>query len=330
MMTVSVVAPAVRPIEQRVAASGSILPWQEVTVGTELSGYRLASLNADVGSRVRKGQVLATIDAAVLRAELQQHQADVAEAEASLAEAEANASRARALKDTGALSARDADQLLTGERTARARLESAKARLATADLRLQYTQVRAPDDGVISSRTATPGQMVNAGAELFRLIRQGRLEWRAELQESDFARVRPGMPVQLTDVGGQQVDGKVRAVAPSLDDNTRLGVAYVDLPETASLRAGMFAQGHIIAGGADGLTVPFKAVVPRDGYSYVFVVGANDVVAQRRVELGIKQGGFAAVTSGLAANERIVLDGAGFLKDGDRVTIGERVAGAGT
>jgi multidrug efflux pump subunit AcrA (membrane-fusion protein) len=135
--------------------------------------------------------------------------------------------------------------------------------LQAASLRLGKTAVLAPDDGVISARSATVGSLTQPGQELFRLIRGGRLEWRAEVPSADLARVQPGMPATLTSPAGQPVTGKVRAVAPSVDPQTRNGLVYVDLPPSA-VRAGMFARGEFELGRSPAVTLP-PAVVLREG-----------------------------------------------------------------
>mgnify|MGYP002133770402 CR=1 FL=1 len=116
--------------------------------------------------------------------------AALAEAEATLAEAAANAERAAGLQDTGALSASQIQQYATAALTARARVAAQRAAVQSQQLRLKQTQVLAPDDGIVSARSATVGAVVGSGQELFRLIRGGRLEWRAELPSADLARVR--------------------------------------------------------------------------------------------------------------------------------------------
>src|SRR5690606_17074369 len=141
----------------------------------------------------------------------------------------ANAARARELQTTGALSAQQINQYLTAERTARARLEAQRAAGRAQQLRLSNTRVLAPDDGVISARSATVGAVLPAGQELFRLIRKGRLEWRAEVPATDLARIEPGMAVTVTAGGGAPIAGKVRVVAPTVDAQTRNGIVYVDL-----------------------------------------------------------------------------------------------------
>src|SRR5205085_7758415 len=212
----------------RIGANGNIAAWQEASIGTEANGLRLAEVRVGVGDVVKRGQVLAVFAPDTVQADLNQVRAAVAEAEARLADASADAQRARELSTTGALSAQQINQYLTAERTARARLDAQRAAAKVQELRLRQTQVLAPDDGVISARSATVGAVLPAGTELFRLIRQGRLEWRAEVASAELALVKPGTRATVALAGGTPIAGTVRMVAPTVDPQARLGIVHVD------------------------------------------------------------------------------------------------------
>ena len=325
-LTVTVVQAQKAELSTALSANGNVAAWQEAIVGAESNGMRLAEVRVNVGDVVRRGQVLATFAADMAQADLAQSKAAVAEAEATLAEAGANAQRARDLQASGALSAQQINQYLTAERTAQARLDAVRASAKMQQLRLQQTQVLAPDNGVISSRSATVGAVVPAGAELFRLIRGGRLEWRAEVAASELAQIRTGQPVRVTAAGGAPVQGKVRMVAPTVDAATRNGLVYVDLPQAGAIKAGMFARGEFETGSSSALTLPQSAVLLRDGFSYVFKLGADNKVAQAKVSVGRRVGDRIEITGGLDANARVVASGAGFLADGDTVRVVEAAA----
>jgi HlyD family secretion protein len=320
-LTVTATQPQRSQLATAISANGNIAAWQEASVGAEANGWRLAEVRVNVGDVVRRGQVLATFAGEMAQADLAQSRAALAEAEASLAAARADAQRARDLQNSGALSAQQVTQLLTAETTAAARLEALKAALTVQQIRLQQTQVLAPDNGVISARSATVGAVVPAGAELFRLIRQGRLEWRAEVAAAELAQLRPGQAVRVSATGADTVNGRVRMVAPTVDAATRNGLVFVDLPQPGGLKAGMFARGEFETGSSAALTLPQSAVLLRDGFSYVFKLGPDNKVTQAKVVVGRRNGDRIEVVSGLDANARVVASGGGFLADGDTVKV---------
>jgi RND family efflux transporter MFP subunit len=190
----------------------------------------------------------------------------------------------------------------------------------TAELRVRYTTVTAPDSGTVTSRTVSVGQIAQAGQEMLRMLRQDRVEWRAEVPESQLSRIKVGQTVQVTAVDGSPLKGKVRMVAPTVQANNRTGLVYVDITG-GNARPGMFARGAIEAGKGPALLVPVASVVMQDGYAYIFVVKGNNTVERRLVQQAGMQGDAIEVASGVAAGDVIAVKGAGFLKDGDTVTV---------
>jgi HlyD family secretion protein len=323
-MTVTTGKPTQATLPLRLSANGNIAAWQDASVGSEASGLRLAEVLVNVGDFVKRGQVLAVFASESVQADVAQARAGVAEATANLADATANAERARTLQTTGAMSTQQINQFLTGELTAKARLESAKATLQQQELRQKHTQVLAPDSGIISARSATVGAVVGAGTELFRLIRQGRLEWRAEVTSAELGRVKTGTKVQVTTASGAKVDGKVRMVAPTVDPQTRTALVYVDMntkPDGSAVKAGMYARGEFELGASGALTVPQQSLVVRDGFNYLFKIGADNKASQQKVDVGRRVGDQVEITQGLAADAVIAISGAGFLNDGDTVRV---------
>ena len=327
-LTVTTTTPQQGLLPVALAANGNLAAWQEAAVGAEAGGLRIAEVLVGVGDRVRQGQVLARFTSDTLRAEQAQGRASLAEAEANAAEAANNAARARTLQQTGALSASQINQYLTGEKTAQARVEAARALLQAQQVRLGQSEVRAPDEGIISVRNATVGAVVANGAELFRLIRKGRLEWRAEVTSAELGRITPGTTAVITAASGARLGGRVRMIAPTVDPQNRTALVYVDVtplpgPASGSARAGMFARGEFDLGAQPALTVPQQSVVVREGFSYVFRVNPDQRVNQVKVQTGRLAGDRVEVQAGVAAGTRIVASGAGFLNDGDLVRLVE-------
>jgi RND family efflux transporter MFP subunit len=319
-LTITTTPVVSQELVRTVPATGSIHAWQEVIVSAEVGGYRVAEVLVDVGTRVQKGQVLVRLAGDMLQADLGSRQAALRSAEASLTNATAALQRGESVASTGALSAADLDRLKAEHIVAQARVETAQADLTTAELRVQYGTVRAPDSGTVTSRTVSVGQIAQAGAEMLRMLRQDRIEWRAEVPAVHLSRIKVGQTVEVAAVDGSVLQGRVRAVAPTVQTNNRTGLVYVDITG-GDARPGMFARGEIRAGTGPGLMVPIASVVMQDGYSYVFVLKDNNVVERRRVEQVGVYGEQLEVSEGIVAGEVIAVKGAGFLKDGDTVAV---------
>ncbi|MFO1219040.1 MAG: efflux RND transporter periplasmic adaptor subunit [Burkholderiaceae bacterium] len=325
-LSVTLVSPQSGDWPERLSANGNVAAWQEAIVGAEASGLRLHDVLVNVGDTVKRGQLIARLNDATIAADVAQTRASLAEAQAGADEARANGDRARELGPSGVISAQQINQWLTAERTGQARVEALKARLAAEQLRLAQTRVLAPDDGVISSRSATVGAVVQPGQELFRLIRGGRLEWRAEVPAAELGKLGPGVAVRVTPAGGATVPGRVRMVAPTVDASSRNGLVYVDLPQPGAARAGMFARGEFEIGQSKGLTLPQGAVVLRDGFSYVLRVTPQSRIALVKVATGRRIGDRVEIVSGIDASARVVASGGGFLGEGDTVRVVEAQA----
>jgi HlyD family secretion protein len=320
---VTATLPQLAQLTRRLVATGSVFPWQEIIIAPEVGGYQVAAVNVEIGDTVKKGQVLARLSSELLQSQVEISRASVAQANATLANARAALHRGETLSTSGGLSGADLDQLRSNAIAAQAGVSTAQANLDSAELRLRFTRVTAPDDGVITARSANIGQVVQAGTEMLRLLRRNRIEWRAEVPEADLALVRAGQKVDITTAAGVKLGGAVRSVAPTVQSNNRTGIIYVDIdaPAGADARPGMFARGEIAVARAEALLVPLGSIVVQDGYSYIFVIRANGTVERRRVQTGGVQGSAIEVTSGLAASDRIVDRGAGFLSDGAPIRI---------
>lgn len=241
-------------------ATGSILPWQEASIGAQVQGLRIADVRVSLGDTVKQGQVLATLDNGVGPA--------------------------------------DSNRNVQG-------------------------RIIAPDAGVISAADATVGSMPRPGVELFRLIRQGRLEWHAELTADELMLLRRGMEATIQLGEGRTAKGRVRAISPEVDPRTRYGMALVSLQDSRGIVAGAFARGTFdISGGKQPVeTLPDTAVMQRGSDTFVLVVDAGSHVHERAVVTGQRQGGRVQIRNGLKQGEQVVASGGAFLADGDVVQV---------
>lgn len=309
-------------------ANGAITAWQEVIVGAQVGGLRIEALKADVGDKVKCGDVLALVDDATLQSDEKRLSAALDKAKADLERAAADADRAVKVGQSGSLSAQQQDQYRIARLTAKAAVAQAEADLENARVKLRQARIVAADDGTISSRSALLGQVPSAGTELFRLVRQGQIEWRAELDSRQLAQAAAGQKAVLTLPDGQKVDGTVRLVSPTLDSGTSRGIVYVRLPADGPARPGMYASGHLELTATEAVTVPDTAVILRDGREFIYLLQDDMHVRQVQVTTGRRRDGRVEITSALDPKARIVAGGGAFLADGSVVRLADEAKNA--
>lgn len=318
---VTLVAPHTEVWPDQIEASGNIMPWQETRVGPEIGGLRLASVFANVGDVVKKGEVLARLNADMVQIELATANAQLMEAQAALKEATETLDRAQRLVKSGGVSQQDLMQYQTKAQTAEARIQGAQAQVRTQELRLDHATLLSPDDGVISARSAAEGAIVQAGSELFRLIRQGRLEWRAEVGGETLLRISVGQRVTVKSPLGDDIVGRVRQIAPTVDLSTRNGLVYVDLPPEANLKAGLQVAGVLDAGKRKALVLPSSSLL-RDGKgARVFRVNPSNQIEVVEVRTGRTKGDWVEVVEGLDGDAQVVAADVGSLQAGEAVVV---------
>lgn len=323
-LTVSLAAPSHRDWPETVPASGWLKPWQEAVIASETSGLRITDVLVDVGSVITKGQTLVRLSQDSALADLRKQEAAVVTAKANLAKAKANADRARQLRSSGALSDEKIAEYLADEQTATASLASEEAALDSAKIKLSQTTITAVDDGLITSRSADLGAVVSAGTELFRLVRQQRVEWQAEVSTRYLPRISEGLSVEINGPDGRSIQGKVRLVGPSVSTDTSRVIVYVALPADIRPRTGLYVTGNIELQTTTALTVSETAIVFRDGISYLFIAGEDNRVRRVRVETGRRNNGEVEIVSGLDRSAKVVTSGGAFLSDNDLVKIAEK------
>lgn len=337
-----------RTIVDRVIATGTIQPVEEVYVAPLVDGLSIRSLGADVADRVKEGDTLATLndDALVLEnsrlaAMRAKAEASVAQMRAQLVEAKANAEeagkareRADRLVTSGATSQAVFDQATAGAKAAISRVTSAEqaisvsqaeikvmdAQIADIDLKLARTAVKAPVSGVIATRTAKIGSIAMGASEpLFSIIRDGEIELKADVSESAILKLAVGQKAHVTLAGGSdRLTGSIRLVEPTLNNDTRLGRVYIKLDEPEKARVGMFASAEIIVEERNGLVLPLSAVTTSQEGTVARKV-EDGVVRLVKIETGIQDGQVIEIASGLQAGDEVVAKAGAYVRDGDRI-----------
>ena len=323
---VSVRQPGRTPFTMTVSFTGAIVARYDMPIGVDTEGGRVSAVLVEVGDHVRAGQVLARLDTKVLapqvaslRAALEQYRAEAVLAEADYHRAEAIAG------SVGALSREEVDKRRSQVATSAARVKSAEAQLAEAEARLGRTEIRAPDDGVVLTRSAEVGQAVTPGGPaLFRFARGGEVEMRAQVAEQDMPRLKVGQEVAVHVTGvATPFPGTVRLLAAIIDPLTRLAEVRVSLKKDPNLRPGAFARAEAKVGSDVRPIVPQTALLSDTRGNYVLIVGADNHVVRRDVRFGGAQPSGIVIADGLDGSERVVTTAGAFLHPGEAVRVAD-------
>ena len=331
------------PIERRRTFTGTLEPRAELVVAPKISG-RIAQLAVDLADSVTPGQVVARLDNDELLQAVAQVQAELAVAQANLAEAESlltiavrELKRIDKLRDRGVSSEsqRDvakADQLAKQAHVAvtKAQVTRAQAALATAHIRLDYTEVTANwrgsgEDRVVAERHVQEGETVSANEPMFRIVELDPIKAVFFVTERDYALLAPGQEAELrTDAfSGEVFGGKIVRIAPVFREATRQARVElrVDNPERR-LKPGMFVRATLVLEHvADAVTVPEQALTTRDGQRGIFVLTTDEKsVVWRQVQVGISQDNRVQVT-GEGLTGRVVTLGQQLLDDSSPITL---------
>lgn len=330
VLTVETLMPSQDNIGNTLKADGTISAKDIATVSAKVNGVAIEQILVEEGSRVKAGQVLAVFDTDAVEQQIVQAEADVAEAKATLANAEADAARVLPLIDIDAISRQEADRYRTAALQARAALQAAQARLSNQQLTRNNAKVVAPVSGIISEKMVEIGQ-VAGNTPLFTIIKNGKLEWQADIDPKLIGEVRVGTPVRVNLPQDQSVMGEVTRIAPTADNNRQITI-YASLADNRRARAGMYQTGEFLLGSTSMQTLPVSAIVSNDGYDYVMLVTdiktteKGSVVGQierLRVTLGERSGDRVTVTEPLPMDSHIVKQGGSFLNEGDQVRVVE-------
>ncbi|MGF6772294.1 RND family efflux transporter MFP subunit [Paraburkholderia sp. GAS199] len=331
MLTVSVIAPRPAPAVNELLLPGSITPFAEASIYARTSGY-LAHWTSDIGAHVKSGQTLATIDAPELDAQLRQARADEATAQANYDYAKSTAQRWQDMLKTQSVAQQDADSKTSDMQARRAMLASAQANVAHLAELVSYEKITAPFDGVITARNVDVGALVTAGGtpgtagmtgELFHIQQTGVLRVFVDVPQNDAAFVTPGTSVYLSapQYPGRHIAARVARNTGSIDPASRTLRVEVDVDnQDGALMPGAYAQVHLaLQSSTPALDLPVSALLFRPDGVTVAVVDAQGRTVLKTVHIGRDFGTHVEITTGLAANDRVIDN------PGDALTAGQAV-----
>jgi RND family efflux transporter MFP subunit len=319
--SVTVIVPGAKPVARQISATGTLAARREMPVGVAGEGGSIARVYVEAGDWVRAGQTLASIDSSVQIQEAAQLRAQIAAARADAALAESELKRAESLVSRGFVSRADVERRLATRDAARARVSVAQAQLGEVNARIGRLGIRAPSAGLVLTRDVEPGQVVspNSGA-LFRLAKDGEMELRAKLAESDLASLSVGDGAEVRPVGSaKSYSGRIWQIAPVINTTTRQGEARIALSYNIALRPGGFASAQLHTGTTLAPLLPESAVLSGDKGNFVYIVGADHKVSRRSVTVGEVTAEGLPILSGLTGREQVVLSAGAFLNPGDEV-----------
>ena len=329
--TVSVTEVAVSSVPTTIEITGTISARYDMPIGVEGDGGRVSAIFVEAGDRVKKGQLLARLNVAVLRPQVANLQAALEQSRAEAELADAEYQRALAVGAAGALSVEETQRRKSTAVTAAAKVKVAAAMLDEAEAKLARAEVRAPADGVILTRSVEVGQTATAGGEaLFRLSENGDVELRGQVAEQDLPLLKLGQEVSVKLTGTSKVySGKVRLLGAVIDPQSRLGSVRVALAPDPNLRPGAFARAQVTVSDAQRTVLPQTAVLTDEQGSYVLVVTPHNKLERRPVRVsGIVGNGVAIADGGLHEKDEVVSSAGAFLQEGELVNPVPKASGA--
>ena len=310
------------PFSSALTISGVLTSREEAAVTSELGGYRVLKVFVDQGDWVKEGQPLAQLDDTLLRSQIAEQTALLTQQTLAAERAESQARNVEGLDNQGVLSQEDLDTRRFQGKSARAAAVAAQAQLNDLKTRQSRLTLRAPVSGRVLARYLRPGDLPTgqtAGQPLFRISRDGLIEIDAEVPESDLGKLRPGQSAEVTLPDGAKTTGQIRLLSPEIDQQSKLGHARVLLPVRPDLRPGGYAYARLPSVKTIGLVAPDKAVTYDAEGASVFVVDANNRVHKVIVRTGERANGFVSLLQGPPPGSRVLVTGASFVLDGDKV-----------
>jgi HlyD family secretion protein len=319
--TVSVIQPGRVLVEGAVSATGTLAARREMPVGATGEGGLVSKVWVEPGSWVQAGQVLASIERSVQNQQSNQLAAQIGAVQADARLAQNELERSTALLKRGFVSKADIDRKTAQRDAAVARVRVAQAQLAENRARVGRLDIRAPAAGLVLTRSVEPGQVVSAGSGvLFRLARGGEMELKAELSETDLARMAVGQAAKVTPIGTATVfNGQIWQLPPVIDPVSRHGIVRIALAYNSALRPGGFASAAIVSGTAELPLLPESAVLSDQKGNFVYLVDAKGKIVRRDVKTGANNEKGVTVVEGLTGEELVVLSAGGFLNPGETV-----------
>jgi RND family efflux transporter MFP subunit len=308
---------------EKVSLTGEIQPRYQADLGFRVNG-KILERPVDVGTQVKKGDLLARLDPQQYRQDLEVAKSEITVAEAEVTRSKAQEYRQRELLKNGHTTQVAYDQALKTFKTAEARLDAARARQVQASENLGYTELKADNDGVITAIGADPGQVVSAGQMVARLAQPGEREAVFNIAEGAFKKrpTDPTVTVHLVSNPEIETAGKVRYISPQADPATRTYTVRVSLPDAPpQMRLGANVVGTVTLDQGQTVSIPGAALFQKDGKPAVWLVEKDSTVQLKPITVQRYQGDSVVVGDGLAQGDVVVTAGVQKLLPGQKVAL---------
>lgn len=315
---VSAVVVQARDLEVVENVVGALENVVDPSLGAEVAG-RVLRVLAFTGKKVKRGELLAEIDPQDFEIQSRGDAAEIARLQSLLAQAERLVERQQKLVAQGFISQNAVDDAMAQRNALRESIAAAGARAEQTRRSLGKTRVVAPIDGEVEVQIVAAGDYVKVGDPLFKLVGTGRLHAHLPLPEASGPSIRPGLKVRLSapSAPDQAVEARIDEIRPTVGAQNRALDAIVKFDNDGSFRGGGSVNARIVLALREkALTVPEQSVVLRPAGKVVYVLVEQEgklVAQQRAVQTGVRQEGYYEIVKGLAAGDRIAVDGAGFL-----------------
>jgi len=309
---VATIKPTQDNAAEEVILPGNVQAFADAPIYARTSGY-LKRWLVDIGEKVKKGQLIAEIDAPEVDQQLLQAQADLASAEANNRLAQSTAQRWTEMLSTDSVSKQDVDEKVGDAAAKQSALQSARANMQRLRELQGFKRIEAPFSGVITARNIDIGALVDSGTgrELFRIAASDKLRVYIQAPQNYASFIKIGMPVdvQFADRPGKAYRGKLVRTAEAIDPVSRTLLAQIELDNASGeLLAGSYAEVHMQFGGARGLRLPVNALIFRAEGLQVATVGADKRITLKSIELGRDYGTEVEVITGIDSGDAVVLN----------------------
>jgi RND family efflux transporter MFP subunit len=308
---------------EAVSLTGEIQPRYQADLGFRVNG-KILDRPVDVGTQVKPGDLLARLDPQQYKQELEVAKSEIAVAEAEVTRSQAQEYRQRELLKNGHTTQVAYDQALKTFKTAQARLDAARARQVQASENLDYTELKADNEGVITAIGADPGQVVSAGQMVVRLAQFGEREAVFNIAEGAFKSPPkdPTVTVHLVNNPEIETTGKVRYISPQADPATRTYSVRISLPDAPpQMRLGANVVGTVTLDQGQTVSIPGSALFQKDGKPAVWLVEKDSTVQLKPIAVQRYQGDSVVVGDGLAQGDVVVTAGVQKLLSGQKVAL---------